>query len=115
MLVKGAIDDLPLRDGSIDAVITSAVWLHNPKSVVARSVREVFRVLKPGGKLLVFSSFPNGGNPANWQEKFYTEIILPLAGKTEKNGPVRTYSEGESVQCCLHFPKPASSRSAAGS
>lgn len=94
-LIKGSIDDLPLPDDSVDYVVTTAVWLHNPKEVVRRSIEEVRRVLKPGGKLLVFASFVNRENPAYWQEWLYTEAILRLRGQTGRNGPVRVYGEEE--------------------
>ena len=94
-LVKCGIDALPFKDASVDAVFTSAVWIHNPKDIVRRSVAECLRVLKPGGKLIVFSSFLNRANPANWQERLYSNVVLPLLGRTRRNGPVRTYGEAE--------------------
>jgi ubiquinone/menaquinone biosynthesis C-methylase UbiE len=102
-LVRGEIDALPFPDGSIDAVVTSAVWIHNPKALVRRSVAEVRRVLKPGGKLLVFSSFPNAENPAYWQESFYSGWILPLLKRQDRNGPVRTYAESEIQELFADF------------
>jgi len=95
MLIKTSIADIPLPDASVDAVVTSAVWLHNPKDVVRRSIAEVRRILKPGGKLLVFSSFVNRENPAYWQEWLYSELILRLRGGMDRNGPVRVYGQKE--------------------
>src|SRR5688572_1565847 len=94
-LIKASIADIPLPDASVDAVVTSAVWLHNPKDVVRRSIAEVRRILKPGGKLLVFASFVNRENPSYWQEWLYTEIFLRLRGGMRRNGPVRVYGERE--------------------
>jgi ubiquinone/menaquinone biosynthesis C-methylase UbiE len=94
-LVKGKIGDLPFPDASFDHVVISDVWLHNPKSVARASIEEVRRVLKPGGKILSFSNFMNAGNPAVWQETFYSRIILPLLGRSDANGPVRTYARSE--------------------
>ena len=94
-LIKASIADLPLADASVDAVVTSAVWLHNPKDVTRRSIAEVRRVLKPGGKLLIFASFVNRENPSYWQEWFYSEIVLRLRGGMRRNGPVRVYGEKE--------------------
>lgn len=94
-LLKTSIEDLPLADASVDAVLTSAVWLHNPKDVVRRSIAEVRRVLKPGGKLLVFASFVNGENPAYLQEWMYSKLVLRMRGQMRRNGPVRVYGEHE--------------------
>jgi len=94
-LIKASIADVPLPDASVDAVLTSAVWLHNPKDVVRRSITEVRRILKPGGKLLVFASFVNRENPAYWQEWLYTEVGLRLRGQMRRNGPVRVYGQQE--------------------
>jgi SAM-dependent methyltransferase len=53
--VAGDLLDLPLRDGLVDGVILTEVLEHcvNP----FRAVDEVYRVLKPGGTLLVTSPF----------------------------------------------------------
>lgn len=95
MLLQAGIDEIPLKDASVDAVVTSAVWLHNPKPVVRKSIREILRVLKPGGKLLAVGSFPNGSNPASWQEMLNSHVLLPLRGRQNANGPVRTYTPAE--------------------
>jgi ubiquinone/menaquinone biosynthesis C-methylase UbiE len=44
---KGDVYDLPFPDASFDAVWTSSIlqWLNNPRG----AMREIFRVLKPGG------------------------------------------------------------------
>lgn len=94
VLVKSPIERLPFKDDSVDAIVTSAVWLHNPKDVAAASIREALRVLKPGGKLLAFSSFVNARCPANWQDRLYSNL-LPFIGRGRRNGPVRTYKEEE--------------------
>jgi len=64
--VCASADDLPVEDASIDLVVSSAVFLHMGKAFVARAVREIARVLKPGGAFVFDSSFPNALNPSNW-------------------------------------------------
>lgn len=58
-------DVLPLDDGSIDTVLTSAVFLHMGRGFVQRTLREIARVVRPGGHLVFDVSFPNARNPAN--------------------------------------------------
>jgi len=44
---------LPFADGSFDAVVTSLMLHHLPESDRVDAVREMLRVLRPGGRLLV--------------------------------------------------------------
>lgn len=56
---EGDCGALPLADGEIDAAITVAVWHHVPDSQLA--ARELFRVLKPGGKVVAVDRVATGG------------------------------------------------------
>ncbi len=53
--IVGDIHDLPLADNSLDGVICLAVLehVHNP----IRAMEELYRVLRPGGKLLIYVPF----------------------------------------------------------
>ena len=64
--VCASADDLPLEDGSVDLVVSSAVFLHMGKHFVAAAIREVARVLKPNGEFIFDVSFPNKRNPSSW-------------------------------------------------
>jgi len=90
LFVNADIHTLPLQNQSVDMVIVCAVFLHNHKEVVSRAMAEVTRVLKPGGKLLVYSSFPRAATAMGLQGYAY-QILLNLLGKPYKNGPVRYY------------------------
>ncbi len=53
---RGAAECLPLRDESFDAVLACLVFEHIPDCVPA--IREVARVLKPGGRFVFFLNHP---------------------------------------------------------
>lgn len=50
-VVQGSIEDLPFADGDFDLALALDVIEHVPDDVSA--LRELFRVLRPGGRLLV--------------------------------------------------------------
>ena len=93
-LVLSDIDTLPLEDNSVDTVVVAAVFLHNHKSITKKSIVEVSRVLKPGGKLFVYSSFPNKFSLMGLQGIIY-QFGLDFFGHSHKNGPVRYYGKKE--------------------
>jgi ubiquinone/menaquinone biosynthesis C-methylase UbiE len=102
LLLNADIHTVPLRDESVDVVIVSAVYLHNHKDVVTQAVAEAFRVLKSGGTMLVYSSFPRGATMMGVQGHTY-QMVLNLLGKPFKNGPVRYYSRQEVVKLFADF------------
>ncbi len=94
LFLNADIHTLPLRDASVDTVIVSAVFLHNHKSVVEQAMAELKRVVKPGGKVLVYSSFPRAATFMGIQGLAY-QALLNLLGRPFKNGPVRYYRRRE--------------------
>ncbi len=94
LLLNADIHTVPLRANSVDVAIVIAVFLHNHKDVVGKSIAELKRVVKPGGIVLVYSSFPRQATAMGLQGACY-QIFLNLMGKPFKNGPVRYYSKRE--------------------
>ena len=102
LFLNADIHTVPLKNAAVDVVIVCAVFLHNHKDVVEKSMSELKRVLKPGGTLLVYSSFPRGATAMGLQGHFY-QALLNLLGKPFKNGPVRYYSKSEVLQLFSGF------------
>jgi ubiquinone/menaquinone biosynthesis C-methylase UbiE len=48
-----AAEDLPFGDASIDLIVSSLAFHHIPTEHRADAVREMFRVLRPGGRLFI--------------------------------------------------------------
>ncbi|WP_169986795.1 class I SAM-dependent methyltransferase [Microbispora sp. H10836] len=51
--VVGEGQSLPFPDGSFDAVVSSLAVHHIPGDARPRALREMFRVLRPGGRLVI--------------------------------------------------------------
>jgi ubiquinone/menaquinone biosynthesis C-methylase UbiE len=94
LLLNADIHTVPLTPASVDLVIVCAVFLHNHKTVVNNAMEELKRLVKPGGRVLVYSSFPRSATFMGLQGLAY-QALLNLIGKPFKNGPVRYYRRRE--------------------
>ena len=72
----GFTNDLPYPDASFDRVLSSMMIHHLKTPDKERTVREVFRVLKPGGQLHIIDF----GKPVTW----YGRLLAPFLHKFEE-------------------------------
>lgn len=99
-LVKGDSEKLPFSDRSFDAV-TVAFGVRNFENLLP-GIREMHRVLRPGGKLAVLEFSKPRSFPVKQVYNFYFSYILPLLGRmVSKSSNAYTYLP-ESVK---HFPE----------
>ncbi|HKO62900.1 MAG TPA: bifunctional demethylmenaquinone methyltransferase/2-methoxy-6-polyprenyl-1,4-benzoquinol methylase UbiE [Pyrinomonadaceae bacterium] len=77
-LIEGDALNLPFSDGSF-AVVTIGFGLRNLSSV-ERGLQELYRVLKPGGRLAVLEFSKPGVPILSWVFRVYFSKVLPLLG-----------------------------------
>lgn len=74
-LRQGDIACLPLPDNSVDFVVTT-FSLHHWKNP-PQAFREVFRVLKPGGQVLLFDGRRDARPVIHWLFRFLSTVVVP--------------------------------------
>ena len=83
----GEIEDLPLKDGSVDVIISNCVINLSPDK--EKVFREAYRVLKPNGRLLVSDIVTEGELPEDVKKSFDAWAGC-IAGALEKNQYLNT-------------------------
>ncbi len=92
--IIGDIHSLPFKSGSVDAIICKAVLEHVPEPTIA--VREMYRVLRRGGKLFVYMPFLypyHGGKVYKDYYRFTQDAVEHMFRDFEsiKKIPIRGY------------------------
>jgi arsenite methyltransferase len=85
----GEIENLPVADGTVDAIISNCVINLSPDK--ARVFQEAFRVLKPGGRLMVSDIVLTGKLPASLLNSAasYVHCIAGASMKDEYLGTMK--------------------------
>lgn len=79
-------DALPFGDGTFDAVLSSLFFHHLQPADKEQSLREIWRVLRPGGRVLI----ADFGQPASWLGRGSFQLIRLLDGYSN----TRDHAEG---------------------
>lgn len=78
---EGTAERLDAPDGSFNVVVTSLMIHHLPEELRPRAMAEMFRVLRPGGRILVADFRP----PAN---PLVRRLIHPVTSPAMEHNPV---------------------------
>ena len=84
-LESGSAENLPFEDNSFDGT-TTAFGVRN-FSDVDRSLREMYRVLKPGGRCVILEFSLPKSSLLKTLYRFYFEILLPKVGRMISKHP----------------------------
>ena len=100
-LVQGVGESLPFRDGEFDLVTMGYALRH--VATLEAAFREYFRVLKPGGRVLLLEITRPRSRPGLWAARMYLRHIVPLlahlGGQTAAAERLMQYHWDTIVEC----------------
>jgi ubiquinone/menaquinone biosynthesis C-methylase UbiE len=94
--VEGSAEAIPLEDTSVDTVVTTWTLCSIPDA--QRSLREMRRVLKPGGRLLFVEHGRAPDAKVRWWQDQFNPAWKCLGGGCHLNRAIRTLIEGAGFQ-----------------
>ncbi|MDQ3672992.1 MAG: methyltransferase domain-containing protein [Gemmatimonadota bacterium] len=68
---QGVVENLPFPDQRFDVVLSTLMLHHLPAAGRAQCVREISRVLKPGGRVLAVDFGKASGRGKSWMKHFH--------------------------------------------
>ncbi len=77
--VNADTQKLPFTDSTFDAIVSG--FLMRNVGDLAKALEEQYRVLKPGGRLVILETTPPRNNALRPFIRFYMRIIIPLLGQ----------------------------------
>jgi len=95
-LIKADSEDLPFDDNSFDAV-TASFGVRNFENL-SKGIAENYRVLKPGGRILVLEFTKPRMFPFKQLFNLYFKHVLPVIGRVKSKDPAAYKYLYESVQ-----------------
>lgn len=85
-LARASIEEIPFRGESFDLVCSADVLQHLPAAVAAAAVREVARVLRPGGRFLVRTNAAYGRSDLAERDDWHLYQPARLRAELEQAG-----------------------------
>ena len=74
-------EDIDVEDESIDAIFMFKSFHHIPYDLMKKALKEIKRVLKPNGLLIILETSVPTKFPYKQGYQFHSKILLPIIGK----------------------------------
>jgi len=88
------VENLPYKNGSFDKVTVVFVLHHLTPDAQASALKELYRVLKPGGKLIIIEDIPKEGQTAQLLQQVYDSAInTESLGEHHSYKPVKAWEQ----------------------
>lgn len=98
----GRVEALPLRDASFDLLVCTSVLEQMTVAIVRKAARDFWRVLRPGGHLLVVTVAQEGSEPDYAVQDPY-DPNAPFKARLTTKGDLETWFSGFKVLELLHL------------